>query len=217
VHTAARHQPRQQKGVTSNVTSPNGPSRRPWPTAYRALVDTTHPRSHRSAHALAGRADLQDGGVPSRRPPGGLPHGRPWAEPRKVGCGVRRGLPTSVRAVGLRQVDGMALGAQPSCVEKRAAVQPHPKPSRMTGATGKRDADRDANSGLHGRSAATGEPRRYPVVAGRDVVSARRLALHPSGRRFEPCRAHHCDVPGHRAQVVGVSKPAATDSGGRRP
>jgi hypothetical protein len=48
--------------------------------------------------------------------PEGLPHSRPWAEPRRVGCGVRRGLPTSVRVVGLRQVDGMTLGTQPTCV-----------------------------------------------------------------------------------------------------
>ncbi len=45
--------------------------------------------------------------------PDNLPEGyhtvRSWAEPRKAGGGVRRGLPTSDRAVGLRQVDGMAL------------------------------------------------------------------------------------------------------------
>jgi hypothetical protein len=61
-----------------------------------------------------GQVSGMGGGVPPRRPPGGLPHGRPWAEPRKIGCGVRRRLPTSVRAVGLRQVDGMALGTQPA-------------------------------------------------------------------------------------------------------
>jgi hypothetical protein len=54
--------------------------------------------------------------------PGGLPRGPSWAEPREVGCGVRRGLPTSVRAVGLRQVDGMALGTQPAQVEQWATT-----------------------------------------------------------------------------------------------
>ena len=47
---------------------------------------------------------------------GGGPDGFSWAEPWEVGCSVRRRLPTSVRAVGLRQVDGIALGTQPACV-----------------------------------------------------------------------------------------------------
>lgn len=56
-------------------------------------------------------------GVPSRRPPSGLPHGRPWAELGEVGRRLRRGPPTAVRAVGLQQVDGMALAG----VGERAA------------------------------------------------------------------------------------------------
>jgi len=60
--------------------------------------------------ALAARqASGMGGSVPPRQPPGGLPRGRPRAELGKIGRRWRRGLPTAVRAVGLRQVDGMAL------------------------------------------------------------------------------------------------------------
>ena len=73
-----------------------------------------HPMTHRFVRdevlmPSPGGQVSRMGAVPSRQPPEGLPHGPSWAEPRNVGCGVRRGLPTSVRAVGLRQVDGMAL------------------------------------------------------------------------------------------------------------
>jgi hypothetical protein len=47
--------------------------------------------------------------VPSRQPPSGLPHGRPWAELIEGERRLRRGPPTAGRAVGLQQVDGMAL------------------------------------------------------------------------------------------------------------
>lgn len=65
-------------------------------------------------HALAGRLVSGMVGVPSRRPPSGLPHGRPRAELGEVGRQLRRGPPTAVRAVGLQQVDGMALASKGS-------------------------------------------------------------------------------------------------------
>jgi hypothetical protein len=46
-----------------------------------------------SKSALAGRADQQDGGAPSRRPPGGLPHVRPQAELGGVSGGHVEGCP----------------------------------------------------------------------------------------------------------------------------
>jgi hypothetical protein len=65
--------------------------------------------------ALAGRADQQDGGPCQPDDlPGGLPHGHPWAERAKRGRRLRQGSPTGGRAVGLRQVDGMALSGQGS-------------------------------------------------------------------------------------------------------
>ena len=49
-------------------------------------------------------------GVPSRRPPFGLPHGRPWAELGDVGRPVAsRARPRPPARSALQQVDGMAL------------------------------------------------------------------------------------------------------------
>lgn len=87
-----------------------------WPPERRSRTTVTAAVKDQ-LRALAGRAGLPDGGtVPSRRPPRGLPHGRPWAAAlhgRPLVC--VEGLPTDDRAVGLRQVDGMALGTQLTC------------------------------------------------------------------------------------------------------
>lgn len=57
--------------------------------------------------------------MPSRDLPEGY-HAAPCGQStREVGCGLRRGLPPSIRAVGLRTVDGMPLGTQPACIEQR--------------------------------------------------------------------------------------------------
>ena len=88
--------------------------------------DVRHPygtrlRRRKSAETPSpGGAGFQDGG-PCH--PDNLPRGsttRPlMGRAHNVRCGVRRGLPTSDRAVGLRQVDGMALWARPWNAERR--------------------------------------------------------------------------------------------------
>jgi hypothetical protein len=55
-------------------------------------------------------SDAQKLGRPADLPEG-IPHSDPCAELRDVGRRWRRGLPAGGRAVGLRQVDGMALSS----------------------------------------------------------------------------------------------------------
>lgn len=64
--------------------------------------------------------------VPSHRPPSGLPHGQPWAELNDVGWRLRRGPPTAVRAVGLQQIDGMALSKHRGAVPGGGTSGAHP-------------------------------------------------------------------------------------------
>jgi hypothetical protein len=56
-----------------------------------------------------------------------------------------------------------------------------------------RGAIRDANCRRTGRLRATPAVGSDTVVAGRGVVRCCPPLLHPSGRRFEPCRAHRFD------------------------
>ena len=70
---------------------------------------------HLEASARPRRAGRSTGwGVPSRRPPGGLPHGRLWAEHGEAGGGGVEGCPQRPRGRA-GQVDGMALagGSEP--------------------------------------------------------------------------------------------------------
>jgi hypothetical protein len=65
-------------------------------------------------------ANLQDGGAPSRRPPGGLPHGHSWAEPGKVGCGDGEGCPQVTARSGCARSTGWhpqawGRGSDPRC------------------------------------------------------------------------------------------------------
>lgn len=71
------------------------------------------------AHALAGRqiSGMGSGRAIPSTSPEGLPHGRPRAELGDVSRQLRRGPSTSVRAAGLRHVDGMALAGIRSCGE----------------------------------------------------------------------------------------------------
>ena len=85
------------------------------------LLDTpSRPRSHRSAHALAGRqvsgiAEPLGGavvrwwrqGAASRRPPGGATTRQPRGRAARGTVRVRRGLPPGRRVVGRCTVDGM--------------------------------------------------------------------------------------------------------------
>ena len=72
---------------------------------------TGDPRSGRSA--LAGRADLRDGGsCHTVDLPEGLPHGRRRAELGGVGSSSVEGCPPAAARSDWRQIDGMALGRQ---------------------------------------------------------------------------------------------------------
>lgn len=60
--------------------------------------------------------------MPSRRPPGGLPHGRPRAELPQSSRRLGGGPPADVRVVGLCTVDGMALSSPGAACEDGPAV-----------------------------------------------------------------------------------------------
>lgn len=85
--------------------------------------------------ALAGPADLQDGGPchPADLPEG-VPHGHPWAERGKVGCSCVEGRPRASARSVWRQVDGMALsrrggaGAPPE-YPRRSTADAHERPT----------------------------------------------------------------------------------------
>jgi hypothetical protein len=160
------------------------------------------------------------GGVPSRRPPGGLPHGRPRAELDEVGRRMCRGLPAGDRAVGLRQVDGMALGRQgprftpgigpKTTTDDRAQRE---RPARGRTAHGRRQqgsgTDERCRSCLgrcmvRAEAAGRHQARRCPLALARTgqqhdllerhaaaTTSTRDPRSHRRGHWFDPSIAHH--------------------------
>ncbi len=130
------------------------------------------------------------GSVPSRRPPGGLPHGRSWAEFGKVGERSRRGPPTSVRAVGLRQVDGMALESQCTCgVGGSHETPPTDQRQESAADTELRDVAFGGSRSVRRTTANKSDPRReVDLVSQGYWFESSRRSFSPPAQRPSPSR-----------------------------